>query len=102
MNKNEGMLEAGRPSVFADLCSSRHQMAGATVVSASASTIRRTWPKETVRAAANRRKWLAMVALQNDQGRRSTQPTVDSRLNCKSGDASHEQRRADHLVAAAT
>src|SRR3954466_8454098 len=35
-----------------DLCSSRHQMGGANVVSASASTIRRTWPKETVRAAA--------------------------------------------------
>jgi hypothetical protein len=72
-------------AVTADLCSSRHQMAGANVVSASASTIRRTWPKETVRAAANRRKWLAMVALKDDQGRRSTQQTVNSLVNCKSG-----------------
>jgi site-specific DNA recombinase len=39
-----------------DLCSSRHQMAGAKVVSTSASTIRRAWPREIVRATADRRK----------------------------------------------
>src|SRR4051812_29161593 len=32
------------PWEFPDLCSSCHQMAGVNVVSASASTIRRTWP----------------------------------------------------------
>src|SRR4051812_7328056 len=42
--------------IYPDLCSSRHQMAGAKVVSTSASTIRRTWPREIVRAAADRRK----------------------------------------------
>ena len=42
--------------IYPDLCSSRHQMAGAKVLSVFASTIRRTWPKETVRAAADRWK----------------------------------------------
>src|SRR3954465_7411452 len=67
-----------------DLCSSRHQMAGANVVSASASTIRRTWPKDRT-GGCGQAEMLSHGCLQNGQGRRSTQPTADSRPNCKSG-----------------
>src|SRR3954470_510794 len=73
-------LPAGSP----DLCSSRHQMAGANVVSASASTIRRTWPKDRT-GGCGQAEMLSHGCLQNGQGRRSPQPTADSRPNCKSG-----------------